>query len=153
MLSNRSTSILNVSNFLICLSFLLSCTTPARKKSVIQQPKPTTTRTSECTNEYADSDMRFLTKSAMYRSQALQSCFKNYLQFEENKKQTIYTCNVLTVNRQGKVSYVYSRGYKGSIIPKDLKMCLEQGFWKMQFKGLQLSRGYTIKFPLSFQSI
>lgn len=90
--------------------------------------------------------------SAMNKSRILARCFDNFLKFEEDKLRKIYTCNVLTIRPSGHVEYVYSRGQFGSDLPKDLKMCMEQEMWKMNFQGLQLTKTLTIQFPIEFNS-
>ena len=150
MLNSHLISIQNVYKLTLLAALLVSCSTNNQVKkghSRVESSK------SDCSNDSENWDKKFLTISARHHSKQLSHCFQNYIRFETNKKQTIKTCNILGVNRSGKVTYVYSRGMKGTIIPKDLKMCMEQDFWKMHFKGLQLEKGYTIKFPLGFKSI
>lgn len=86
-------------------------------------------------------------------NQKLTSCFLNYLRFETQKKQKISTCNKIHIRKNGKVSFALSMRDKNSKMPKDLRMCIEQELWSMNFEKLQLSSSKKITFPLIFQSI
>lgn len=83
------------------------------------------------------------------QSKSLTRCFQNFLQFEENKKQTIDVCNRLNVARNGHVTYANVSGDK---LPKDLQMCLEQELWTMNFRALQPNKNVRVQFPLTFSS-
>ena len=149
MLGNRLISIQKVSKFIFVLIWLVSCST---KKEIRVKTRKKHNQNEKCENKRSSSDLHFLTISAKHHSRILTHCFKTYMRFETNKKQTIKTCNVVTVRKNGQVKYAYTRGYKGTILPKDIKMCMKQGLLQMRFKGLQLKKGHTIKFPISFQS-
>jgi len=150
MLSSRLISIQNVSKTLVLLFLMASCS--SYKEARIQEAV-NAAKVDDCQDTDSFGDKKFLMASAIHHSKVLSRCFENFMRFETNKKQTVKTCNILTVRKDGKVTYAYTRGYKGTVLPKDLKMCMEQDFWKMHFKGLQLDKGYTIKFPVGFQSI
>lgn len=151
MLSNRLTSTQNVSSLIVLLLLIVSCSSSNNRR--VTKRHKTYPQRSECEDLNPNVDQRVLVMAAKHNSKKLSHCFANYMRFESNKKQSIRTCNVITVNKYGKVTYAYTRGMKGKIIPKDLKMCMEQDLWSMHLKGLQLGRGYTIKFPISFKSI
>ncbi len=133
---------------LLASLLVLSCSTATKTPQVEQKQ-----RGDSCSNNSRSIDKRHLTIVAKSKASKLVSCFKNYLRFEKNKKQKISTCNILTIRKNGNVKFAYSRGHVESRLPKPMKMCMEQEFWKMQFRGLQLGRSHTIKFPLVFNSI
>jgi hypothetical protein len=134
--------------FLLISLLVLSCSTGTKT------PKKETKQIGDsCANTSQSIDKRHLVIAAKSKAPELVSCFKNYLRFEENKKQKISTCNILTIKRNGSVKFAYSRGHEQSRLPKAMKMCMEQEFWKMRFKGLQLGKAHTIKFSLVFNSI
>jgi hypothetical protein len=136
---------------LLLLSLLiLSCSTGIDKSKPL---KTANTKKTVCTNASNSIDIRHLVIAAKAKAPQLVSCFKNFLRFEETKKQRISTCNILTIRKSGKVKFAYSRGDAQSRLPKAMKMCMEQEFWKMKFTGLQLEKSYTIKFPLLFSSM
>ncbi len=95
---------------------------------------------------------RHLIMSAKSKSKILARCFRNYLKFEKNKKQSIKFCSNINVSKAGKVTYSKVFGI-GSKLPKDFKMCLEQEYWMMNFKGLQLEKASYIHFPFEFNSL
>lgn len=136
---------------LLILSFLvLSCSTGNKQSNT---SKAAGISKDTCSNSSNSIDIRHLVIAAKAKAPQLVSCFRNFLRFEEQKKQRISTCNILTIRKSGKVKFAYSRGSAQSRLPKAMKMCMEQEFWKMQFTGLQLGKSYTIKFPLLFNSI
>lgn len=94
---------------------------------------------------------RHIVISIKSKVSSLAHCFKNYLKFEKNKKQSFKVCNVFSIAKNGTVTYSKAFGL-GKRIPKDFKMCLEQEFWMMNFAKLQLKRPANIKFPLEFKS-
>jgi hypothetical protein len=98
-------------------------------------------------------DERSLIFAAKNKSTGIVNCFRNYLRFEKNKKQLIKTCTRLNVKKSGNVSFVKVLGVTPRNVPKDLQMCIEQEYWKMQFSGLQLERSYSVKFPLNLSSL
>jgi len=95
---------------------------------------------------------RHLIISAKSKSKILVRCFKNYIKFETNKKQSFKFCSNINVAKSGMVTYTKVFGL-GNKLPKDFKMCLEQEYWMMNFKGLQLEKSAYIHFPLEFSSI
>lgn len=106
-----------------------------------------------CSVEYNNVEKRHLVKAAKIKSSVLANCFKNYLRFEKNKKQTLSVCNQLYIKRSGRVSFVQVVNATRKALPKDLKMCIEQEYWAMNFKGLQLLNSHSIVFQLNFSSI
>ncbi len=82
--------------------------------------------------------------SAKRQGRALANCFKNYIRFQENKKQSINICHQISIKVSGKVNSTRVFGIDTKI-PNDLKMCLEQSLWVMNFKSLT-----NIKFCLFF---
>lgn len=95
---------------------------------------------------------RHLIIAAKLKMNGLGRCFKNYLKFEENKKQSFKICHNLNVAKSGKVTYSKAYGI-GTSIPKDFKMCIEQELWLMNFEKLQPTKPRYIKFPFIYQSI
>lgn len=122
------------------LLFLLSCTQSQTKK-----------QSSLCPETTKEMENRHVVISAKAQANVLVRCFKNYLKFEKEKKQTIKVCNVLNVAKSGKVTYSKAFGI-GMRLPKDFQMCLEQEYWMMNFVKLQLDKPAYIKFPLEFKS-
>lgn len=96
-------------------------------------------------------DEKHLLMSLEGQSKVLVNCFKNYMRFESNKDQSVFSCNRLLISKKGLVRKVdvFSFSHK---LPKDYQMCIRQEFWKMRFSGLHLSRSYKIVFPISFTS-
>lgn len=105
-----------------------------------------------CPETNNEMENRHVVISAKSQSHSLARCFKNYLKFEKDKKQTIKVCNVLNVAKSGKVTYSKAFGL-GKRLPKDFQMCLEQEYWMMNFSKLQLDKPAYIKFPLEFKSL
>lgn len=81
----------------------------------------------------------------------MQACFRNYIKFEENSKQTLKICHTLSISKKGKVTYSSVNPIEGRV-PNDLKMCLEQSLWVLDFQKLQLDNSLYVKFPLIYQS-
>jgi hypothetical protein len=115
--------------------------------SVVQTVK---NKTSFCT-ESEDISHRHIKLAITSNGQGLSRCFQNYLKFEENKKQMIRTCSIVHINRSGVVHYAKVLPIEG-VIPKDFQMCLEQEYWSMNLKGLQLENNMEVKFPMNFTS-
>jgi hypothetical protein len=154
MLSNLSTSILSDYSKTICVlvatSTLFSCSSIRPIKHKINNKSGA----SYCERTQSESsDERSLVFAAKNKSVGIINCFRNYLRFEKNKKQLIKTCTRLNIKRSGDVSFVNVLGVSPRNVPKDLKMCLEQEYWKMKFSGLQLEKSYSLKFPLNLSSI
>lgn len=157
MLNNHLTSIQNDYNLMnnlsvvILLATLISC---SNAKMIKESPKSgqgvVNSRT--CKTEFNHFEGRNLITAAQIKSTVLKNCFLNFLKFEQNKKQTIGTCNQLSISGGGKVNYVQVTDLNRKQLPKDLIMCMKQEYWKMNFSGLQLERSYIINFPLTFKS-
>lgn len=94
---------------------------------------------------------RHVVMSAKSHTKSLSRCFKHYMKFETEKKQSFNVCSVLNVAKSGKVTYSKVYGI-GKRIPKDFKMCLEQEYWMMNFSKLQLETQAYIQFSLQFKS-
>ena len=138
--------------FIILFLLVSSCAHEVTKSKPKKKIRKTSRRFNDCTLEMNDISNRHLVIAAQSKARAFQKCFQNYLRFEQDKNQTIAVCNLLTVKRTGKVSFVYTRGHLGHQLPKDLKMCIEQEFWKINFSGLQLQKQHQIRFPIEFKS-
>lgn len=156
MLNNHLTSIqknYKVLGALIYVSALCSCA----NINAVKKENATTTQShsgSYCERTQSESaDERSLIFAAKNKSNGIINCFRSYLRFEEKKRQLIKTCTRLEVNRSGRVTYTKVLGVSPRIVPKDLQMCLEQEYWKMEFHGLQLDRSYSLKFPLNLSSL
>lgn len=123
------------------LFFIVSCSqTPGNKK-----------QNSRCLETNQEMANRHIVMSVKSKSGSLARCFKNFIKFEQNKKQSFKVCNVINVAKGGKVTYSKAFGL-GKRLPKDFKMCLEQEYWMMSFTKLQLMKPAYIKFPLEFKS-
>lgn len=105
-----------------------------------------------CPETNKEMENRHIIIAAKSKASPLARCFKNYIKFEEDKKQSFKVCNVINVAKNGKVTYSKAFGL-GKRLPKDFKMCLEQEYWMMNFSALQLQKPAYIKFPLEFKSI
>ncbi len=151
MLNNHLTFIRRKSSLLLLISLCFSC---ASNKDVHKKKRTKSKKvdSSYCLSKSSKFEKKNLVTVAQIKSSVLGACFSNYLRFEKNKKQTIGTCNQLSIKKNGKVSYVQVTDIRRKNLPKDLEMCMEQEFWKMSFKGLYLSKPYYIQFPLNFTS-
>ena len=138
--------------FLLLILFILSCSSvkPVNKKNKARKAKLSNGKS--CTSSHGNFEGKNLVTVAQIKSSDLGYCFANYLKFEAEKKQTIQTCNQLSISKYGKVNYVQVTDLNKKRLPNDLKMCLKQEYWKMNFKGLSLQKNYVIRFPLTFQS-
>jgi hypothetical protein len=103
----------------------------------------------QCDDEGQSIVSRHIALQVSSQKNRLVHCFKNFLQFEENKEQTIHVCNNINVARSGKVTYAKVNGIK---LPKDLKMCLEQQLWTMNFRAIQPTKNISVRFPITFRS-
>lgn len=106
-----------------------------------------------CSKLYSETEKKHLVIAAKIKSSVLANCFRNYLRFETEKKQSISVCNQLSIKKSGRVSYVQITNANKRVLPKDLKMCIEQEYWKMDFEGLQLESSHLIEFQLNFASV
>jgi hypothetical protein len=158
MLSNHLTSILRESDLMykilgaISLVSLISCSSIKMNESTKPANDEVNVDNQTCKSEFTHFEGRNLVTAAQIKSSILKNCFLNYLRFETNKKQTIGTCNQLSISGGGKVNYVQVTDLKRKQLPKDLIMCMKQEYWKMDFSGLQLGKSYVINFPLTFTS-
>lgn len=153
MLNNHLISIQSVYKYCALSTILALCS--CSSVNSIQKPKKSQAgfNTSLCQTHAKSVDEKHLIIATQIKSSVMVNCFKNYLRFEKNKKQVISTCNQLAVRKRGDVSFVQVTNANKRSLPKDLKMCIEQEYWKMDFSGLQLDQSYIIKFPLNFSSI
>lgn len=110
-----------------------------------------TPKNSRCQEASNKIENRHVIISAKSQTGPLGRCFRDFLKFEQNKKQTLKVCSVINVNKSGKVTYSKVFGLDKKI-PKDFQMCLEQEYWMMNFAKLQLDRPAYVKFPLEFKS-
>ncbi len=133
----------------ILLTFLGSCSQVKRIPEVKRSNNPSTLA---CYSKHDDFDGKNLIQVAQIKSSDLTYCFKNYLRFEENKKQTLSVCNQLAINSKGKVGFVQVNDLYKKNLPRDFQMCLKQEFWKMDFSALDLTKSHSIRFPLVFKS-
>ena len=141
MLSNHLTLCQSVYKSIFIISLVLSCSQTRQIEKI----------NSACKISDEDISQRHITLSVKTQQSVLTRCFKNYLKFQENKKQTLNFCNVIHVSQNGKVSYSKVFGI-GSNVPNDFKMCLEQEYWMMNFSKLQLQKPTYVKFPLEFRA-
>lgn len=123
---------------LMILLFTSSCASPVSSKTNVK-----------CESDNQSIISRHIALKATYQKNSLVRCFQNFLQFEQNKEQKIHVCNTLNVAKSGKVTYAKVNGIK---LPKDLKMCLEQELWSMNFKSLQPETDILVRFPITFSS-
>jgi hypothetical protein len=125
----------------------------ASKPVVVQKKKKYAEVSSNyCKTQSVLFEKKNLVTVAQIKSSVMVNCFKNYLRFEKEKNQVIGSCNQLSIKRNGRVSHVQVTDLRRKKLPKDFSMCLKQEFWKMSFKGLDLTRPHFIEFPLNFQT-
>ena len=128
--------------YIILLAFISGCsTTTAPTKKISHQ----------CEYNAESIESKHAILSAKRQGGALGNCFKNFIKFETDKTQSVHICHTLNVSKNGSVTYSKINGIN-SRVSNDLKMCLEQSLWTMDFKSLQLSENLFLKFPLSYQS-
>lgn len=94
--------------------------------------------------------------AARANSQAFSGCFKNYLKLNPDAKNlSVKFCAHIKTNSQGGVRKaslqdgVFNGG--ASSFPNDLRWCLEQQLWKLDFSGLQFESPQILSFPLAFE--
>ena len=126
--------------YLVILVLLSSCSSSTRKTLHKCELAPDNTQD------------RHIIIAAKLKMASLGACFKNYLRFEENKKQSFNICHNFNVAKSGKVTYSNAYGINKSI-PKDFRMCVEQELWLMNFNKLQLERSSYINFSFKYNSI
>lgn len=83
-------------------------------------------------------------------SSKFSGCFKNYFKLYEVESVDLKVCNQITIRQNGSVSRARVIG-NGMPISNDLRWCLEQELWKMDFSKLQFERTKRISFPLHFE--
>jgi hypothetical protein len=127
-------------NKLICLFILAGCSS-----------KPATLLENHSCKSKPNQQSAHATMSIKSQMSKMKACFKNYIKFQEESKQTLKVCHTLNIAKTGKVTYSKVTPIEGRI-SNDLKMCLEQGFWVMNFEKLQLDEDLFVKFPLIYQS-
>jgi len=150
-LFNHSISIQKILRLVALIFLIVSCAGVKTINNKQAHKKQTTN--GFCSQEYHETEKRHLVMAAKIKSSVLANCFRNFLRFEENKKQKISVCNQISIKRSGRVSYVQVTNANKRVLPKDLKMCIEQEYWKMNFSGLQLISSHLIQFQLNFSSI
>ena len=121
----------------IILLLVISCSQTKEKKVTSSNPSCTT-------NKLLDKHVRIYSE---YNMGTLKNCLVNYIKLNPKASLSIKTCNTLVLNR-GKVvgATVYGKG-----LPRDLKWCIEQAFWKADLSLLQIKNKTTVKFPLSYE--
>ena len=141
-------------SYIVLCAFLIfgACSSTMKKYEDVIRDYTDLEKQKDCSVQKPTQNQRHLIIAAKSKARLLERCFYHFMKFEENKKQKIFLCNNLTVERHGVVSFVYTRGQFGSSLPKDLKLCVEQEMWRMDFQGLQLSEKGTIQFPIEFNS-
>lgn len=77
-------------------------------------------------------------------------CFSNYMKLRELDKVEVSLCARLTADIGGRPSRVRVFG-EDDALSNDLKWCLEQQLWKMDFSKLQYSSAQKLTFPLRFE--
>lgn len=127
--------------YILLLFLLVSCAQTNGSKQV----------DSRCPETSKEMENRHVIISAKSQTGPLGRCFRDFLKFEENKKQSFKVCSAINVNKSGRVTYTKVFGLDKRI-PKDFQMCLEQEYWMMNFSKLQLDKPAYVKFPLEFKS-
>lgn len=77
-------------------------------------------------------------------------CFLNYLKLHKTDSVHVELCSYMTVQADGAVSRARVVSAKGDL-SNDLKWCIEQALWKMDYSGLQFQSTKNLQFPLSFK--
>ena len=153
MLNNHLASIQQNYKYLFLLFIFSSCAGVKVLDSKKSSEASKASKAAFCKQQYSETEKRHLVMAAKIKSSVLANCFRNFLRFEENKKQSLSVCNQISVKRDGRVSYVQVTNANRRTLPKDLKMCIEQEYWRMNFSGLQLAENHLIQFQLNFSSI
>ena len=151
MLNNHLTSTQKSFSLAISFGILMAC---ASEPTVVKKSKKIYAEVSPkyCKTQSTLFEKKNLVTVAQIKSSVMVNCFKNYLRFEKNKNQVIGSCNQLSIKKSGRVSHVQVTDLRRKKLPKDFAMCVKQEFWKMNFKGLDLTRSHFIEFPLNFQT-
>jgi len=94
--------------------------------------------------------------AARANSQAFSGCFKNYLKLNPDAENlSVKFCAHIKTNSQGGVrrASLQDGVFNGdaSSFPNDLRWCLEQQLWKLDFSGLQFGSPQILSFPLAFE--
>ncbi|MEX0797955.1 MAG: hypothetical protein WEB87_06335 [Bacteriovoracaceae bacterium] len=77
-------------------------------------------------------------------------CFANYMGLNDLNELDVNICAFLLVRPDGSVSNAKVTG-NHKALSNDLKWCLEQEFWKMNYSKLQFDVPQRIKFPMDFE--
>lgn len=127
---------------ILIISLFLGCST--RKES----SAPAKNRHSTCaSNSQAASHAAIATRA---KSQNFAGCFVNHLKLNHISETRANVCARLTVRANGSVANASVQG-DGDSLPNDLRWCLEQELWKMDYSKLQFSVSQKITFPLRFE--
>ena len=88
--------------------------------------------------------------SSHANSSKFNGCFLNHLRLNGLDALEAKICAYLVIRPNGEVSHAKVKGLDESL-STDLRWCLEQEFWKMNYSGLQFDVSQKIKFPISFK--
>ena len=77
-------------------------------------------------------------------------CFANYLKLYKLESTQVNICSHLVIYPTGKVAKARVSSNDSKALSNDLKWCLEQELWKMNYSKLQFEFSQSVKFPLKF---
>lgn len=94
--------------------------------------------------------------SARASAQAFSGCFQNYLKLNpQTEAFKVKFCAHIKTDSQGapRRASLKSGSFNGDMdsFPNDLRWCLEQQLWKLNFSGLQFEAPQILSFPLAFE--
>lgn len=125
----------------ICVTgMLFGCA--SEKESLVQNQKPF----KSCASPGLDS--RHIRLSTQAKSHKFNGCFANYLKLHKIEHFNLNTCVDMRLDSSGTVSNV---SISGDDLSNDLKWCLTQELWKMNYSKLQLLNATRVKFDLNFK--
>ncbi|MCO4755786.1 MAG: hypothetical protein KC478_14995 [Bacteriovoracaceae bacterium] len=84
-------------------------------------------------------------------SSKFSGCFSNYLRLNKLDELSVKVCSHLIIHPVGKVVKARVSSNESKALSNDLKWCLEQELWKMNYSKLQFESSQSVKFPLHFQ--
>ncbi|MBC75248.1 MAG: hypothetical protein CME64_04465 [Halobacteriovoraceae bacterium] len=78
-------------------------------------------------------------------------CFVNYFKLHKVEQLNLNACVNINIASSGRVSSVSLKPENNSSLSNDLKWCLTQEMWKMDYSKLQFSKRSSAKFNLNFK--
>lgn len=79
------------------------------------------------------------------------SCLVNYMRLRNLSELNLNVCVKAQITGQGKVAGISLSSMNDSDIEQELRWCVEQELWKLDYAALQLEFGDVFHFPLDFK--